>query len=252
MRRQEIRRIGIFAIAGLLAGVAAEDGIAATPGLDASVWDSTVSADGPNGIFPIGGSGQINGAFVIDEFIGSAQDSAIQLGLRAQERFVGPSWPTAGTEFFVQAGESTPGLAKWNFDMHIDFGTTFLGSDLGLGLTPLDMRDFEVTLESDTDPGPGTSFVTLDLNQALTDLGVGSPVVLVQMSQNAGFPIFGGPIDINAAGTYDFRLTVEDTTGVVAQTEMTVTVVPEPASAVVFALGGLLAVGWTSRRKSIR
>jgi hypothetical protein len=53
-------------------------------GLDVSVWDSGLALDLGAGIFPVGGAGQLNGEFTTAERLG------IQIGLRAQERFVGP------------------------------------------------------------------------------------------------------------------------------------------------------------------
>ena len=47
----------------------------------ASVWDSTILTDPFTGIYPITGSGQINGNFTIDTFDGGI--SAIEIGLRA-------------------------------------------------------------------------------------------------------------------------------------------------------------------------
>lgn len=183
-------------------------------GADVSVWESppAVVVDVANGIYPIGGSGQIGGEFAVDTFVDV--DAAIQIGIRAQERFVGPTLPRVDGMYFADVGESAPGIATWNYDFHLDFGTSYLEAQLAEDLTPRNMRDFIVVFELDTDPSFATSFVATDLNAAATAGGVGSgdPIVLLQSSQNIGFGVFGGPLDPNVPGVYDFRLTVIDPT----------------------------------------
>ena len=85
-------------------------------------------------VFPITGGGQIAGNFAVDTYM--KQDTAIQVGLRAQERFIGPFEPF-GNVYFAPTGESTPGLATWNFDWSMDLGTTYLETQLEKDLTEL-------------------------------------------------------------------------------------------------------------------
>lgn len=177
---------------------------------DASVWDSTVAPSAT--LVPIQGSGQINGEFTLDTYTGTmAGISAIQVGLRAQERFTGPVLPRTRNVYFADSGTSSggpPPRATWNYDWHLDFGTSFLETDLGMALDPLNMRDFDVQLDFDTDPGAGTSFVTTDFNALLDSFSVGPDVRLFQSSQNIGFGGLGGPLDPTVPGIYTFRLTV--------------------------------------------
>lgn len=239
-----------------------------TSGADASIWDSTVATNVPAGIFPIGGAGQINGEFEMDTVtsVAGVTGNALQIGLRAQERFQGPTLERMGNMYFVDPGESDPGVALWNYDFHLDFGTLeadnlnadddSLEKQLGDTLSPLNMRDFEVIFELDTNPSAAVSYVATNLNSFLTGLGLppSNPVVLFQTSQNMAFSVFGGgnpPFDPNAAGIYDFRLTVNSTTGQVAQTHIQVKVgqlVPEPITATL-GLMGLGGLGLATRRR---
>ena len=224
----------------LSALLAIPSGATVVAGTDASVWDSDVPVPAPPGpddtIFPIGGSGQVDGEFILDTV--ELGPSALQIGLRAQERFVGPVWPRAGTAFFAESGSpGADGRASWNYEIHLDFGTTdtdttlpgrSLESQLLRSLAPLNMRDFTVEFLFDTDPSPATTFVVTDLNTALDLSGVGADVRLFQTSQNPDFDVFGGggTFDANLPGVYDLRLRVSDGGGeVVAETALQVVAV---------------------------
>lgn len=229
MRTTKLSVYSVFAFLAILIVSIPQASAATVFGADASVWDSTVPIDSVTGIYPIGGSGQINGEFAIETVEDTNANTAIQIGLRAQERFVGPTLPRMEAMYFADEGESEPGLATWNYDWHIDFGTTYLDDELGNpGLTPQNMRDFDVFFEVDTDPSFATSFVSTDINAAATLAGVpaGSPILLSQTSQNIGFGVFGGPLDPTIPGVYNFRLTVSDPTdsSIVAQVEIQVKV----------------------------
>ena len=86
-------------------------------GVLASEWDSATVAV-PFVIVPIGGGGQVNGAFVTGERYG------VQVGIRAQERFVGPTLPVTRSKqtgvYQASTGFSTGVNATWNYDLHID------------------------------------------------------------------------------------------------------------------------------------
>ncbi|MEM9553530.1 MAG: DUF11 domain-containing protein [Acidobacteriota bacterium] len=243
--------LGLFPL--ILCSVSAHAAVVA--GGDASVWDSAVPVPAPPGpddtLFPIGGSGQVNGEFILDTV--ELDGSALQIGLRAQERFAGPVWPRAGTAFFAESGSpNADGRASWNYEIHLDFGTSddettipgsSLESQLLTSLVPLNMRDFTVELFFDTDPSSATSFVVTDLNAALDAGGIGPDVRLFQTSQNPDFEVFGGggPFDADLEGLYELRLRVSDDGGdVVAETSLQVVVVdtlPANANAATLDLG---------------
>jgi len=183
---------------------------------DVSVWDSSVPTAPFTGIFPIGGSGQIAGNFAVDTY--DKKDTAIQVGLRAQDRFIGPIEPI-GNVYFAATGESTPGLATWNFDWSVDAGTTYLETQLGKDLTALDLEDFTVILEIEDTSG---NTFTLDFGAFPNPVG---PIVLTQSSQNIGFSFVGLPIDSEA---YDVSLSVSNDKGkTLAESEITVIVTDE-------------------------
>lgn len=235
-----MHRVALLALA-LLAAAALPPIASASPvlGTDASVWDSSVPNTGL--LLPVGGSGQLNGEFVVENHVD--QGSALQVGLRAQERFVGPVLPRTGNVYFAAPGTSGGGSgATWNYDVHLDLGTSdadtgvpgeSLESALGQSLTPLNLRDFTVELALDLDPSPATSFATTDLNQAIDDFftagGLTPPpeVRLFQTSQNYLFSVFGtgpGVFDPDAPGLYDLRLTVSDGGGPVGEAAIQVAV----------------------------
>lgn len=202
-------------------------------GVDASVWDSGVPATETQ--IPVGGSGQLNGAFILDTV--DLGDSAIQIGIRAQERFVGPSLDRVGNVFFAPSGNSS-GLALWNYDFHFDFGSTnaettvgeSLEETLGKTLTPLNMRDFTVKFFLDIDPTLATDYVETDLNM---DADPDSDIRLLQQSWNVIFELLGGGpmvFDPDADGIYDFRMEIRDPNSdeLIARTGMTVVTSSSP------------------------
>ena len=252
-------KTNLFVVATVLAGLFAASEVHATSvsafGDDVSIWNSGVTPDIPGGIFPVQGSGQQNGEFVTSTYVGATfgDISAVQIGLRAQERFGGPTLPRNDNIYYAKpgtSGTSTVG-ARWNYDLHLDFGTEYLQTQLrdrGLignteTLDPLNMRYFEVVFEMDLDPTAGTNFVSTDLNQLATDLAtsinISIPLILLsQTSQNMFFDVLGGGPDVfdpNQKGIYDFRLSVVDTSvpnapHTVVEAEMQVVVVPLPAA----------------------
>ena len=205
-------------------------------GADASVWSSSVPQVPP--ILGIGGSGQVNGEFTLNTV--DYGDSAFQVGIRASERFVGATWSRVGHVYFVATGQDNS-AAEWNYDLHLDFGTSntdttlteSLESDLGKTLTPLNMRDYTVEFFFDTDPTAAVNYTVTDFNQVLDDAMVGDNVRLLQSSQNPLFGVFGGggAFDPDVEGTYDFRLQVRDATTdeLIAQSAMTVITQDSPA-----------------------
>ncbi|WP_179361424.1 hypothetical protein [Nitrosopumilus cobalaminigenes] len=181
---------------------------------DVSVWDSTVIP--VFGIYSVGGSGQIAGNFAVDTF--EKKDTAIQVGLRAQDRFDGPIEPI-GNVYFAPTGESAPGIANWNFDWSADAGTTYLQEQLGKDLTSQDLEDYTVILEIVDTEGNTYSLDFLDIPYPP------GPVLLSQSSQNVGFGFIGLPID---SAAYDISLSVSNDKGrTLAESEITVIVTDE-------------------------
>ncbi len=183
---------------------------------DVSVWDSAIVPDAGAGIFPVGGAGQIAGNFAVDTK--TKKDTAIQVGLRAQERFVGPIEPF-GRVYLAPTGEAPAGSPLWNFDFHLDSGTEFLETQLGEDLTALNLEDFTVVLEiKDLEKNVWTLALSDFPNPA-------GPIILSQQSWNIGFGFIEIPIDSKA---YDIKLTVSNDKGrTLAESKITVVVTDE-------------------------
>ncbi|MDX1691190.1 MAG: hypothetical protein R3290_09240, partial [Acidimicrobiia bacterium] len=159
-------------------------------GVDASTWESG-SPSGP-GLYPIGGSGQVNGEFVIAERYG------IQIGIRAQERFLGTLEAFAGKGnrsgvYFADAGFSSGTRGTWNYDWHVDLRDAH---GVAKGTT---LADYNLTLETDAfDSLFGFDPADLTFGGLLGD------AVLYQGSFN---PDFGNDdYDATVETTYTFRL----------------------------------------------
>lgn len=208
-------------------------------GADACVWDSAVPQVPP--VLGVGGSGQVNGEFILDTVDLGA--SAIQIGIRAQERFQGPTLQRIGNVYFAASGTNMSGGgvegALWNYDLHLDFGTgdgdttvagASLESELLKSLAPLNMRDYTVELLFDDDASAATDFITVDLNAALPEGTFGDDLLLVQASSNLLFT--GGPpsFDPDVPGIYDFELRVRDTVSGVAVAKTLMRVVVDASS----------------------
>lgn len=186
---------------------------------DVSVWDSSILPDITNGIFPIGGAGQIPGNFAVDTH--TQKDTAIEVGLRAQQRLVGPIEPF-GTTYFVPSGFNSPTRAVWNFDFSLDFGTSHLEQKLGKNLTPLNLKDHNAILTiSDLD---GNSLFAFDMDFIPSD-----PVVLEQGSWNTQFGFISVPQpDVGEESVaYVINLSVSDDKKTLAESEITVVVSDE-------------------------
>lgn len=163
-------------------------------GIDASTWSSNEPTG--DGLIPIGGSGQVNGEFTIARRLG------IEIGLRAQERFVGPimAVPNHNNQVGIYQAETgfsdAQGRATWNYDWHVDLRNAYgvaRGRSLG---------DYVLTLEADI---ADSTLFGFPLPLDLTFGGfIPDDTVLYQSSQN---PKFGNPsFDAAAPGTYEFTL----------------------------------------------
>ena len=166
----------------------------------------------PPTIYPIGGSGIGNGAF------SRCNHPGVQVGLRISERFVGSIIPT-GKTYISPQGAAGDGNAKWNIEGHFDSGYQY-----GNGTYPDQLGDVTVMMQIDCDPAMGV------VNGPMVDIGgVGTSdqAILVQTSENLGFPLRCGgsyPVfDPAADGSYEFSVTVTDkTTGdIIAEAQAT-------------------------------
>lgn len=175
-----------------------------TVGTDVSEWSSDTPAG--DGLIPIGGSGQVNGEFVV------AERNGIQVGLRAQQRHEGVLEATdAGRvgRYEATTGYSDDqGRATWNYDWHVDLRDA---RGVAAGTT---LEDYTLTLE--TDHVQDTLFgapTPLDLT---FDGAVPGDTVLYQSSQNPEFgdegPTAADDFDALAENTYHLRLVLTPAT----------------------------------------
>lgn len=162
-------------------------------GVDASTWTSDLAQDPNKGFFPIGGSGQLNGEF------STAERYGIQIGLRAQERFVGPLEATPSQNgkigiYQAETGFSTGTRATWNYDWHVDLRNA---EGVAAGTT---LDDYDLTLETDMFSSLFGSSDPVDLTFGFADPNFVAPnAVLFQESFNPDF------------GNSEFDPQVEDT-----------------------------------------
>ena len=167
-----------------------------------SVWDSSVPEDILQGIYPIGGTAEVNEEFVVSDLEQSAT-AALQLGIRARGVSGSPvSWD--GDRLYVVQPGTSGGVANWFYDLHLDFGSAYLAAATGLALVPQSMADYQVLLQVDIDPTAGIDFVDTFV-PAVVD-----PIQLVQSRQNVLVGNFyGGPYPgLVSAGHYVIRLSV--------------------------------------------
>lgn len=200
---------------------------------NASEW-SSLTAPVLGVVIPIGGTGQVNGNFVIvdDPAVGS------QIGLRAIERFSPTPLVNTAGDYIADAGESTPGVSTWNYDIHIDLRGTGLSFD-----------DYTISFLSNVSNHSAIDLQTaLEFGGALPPGSLGA-VELFQVSTNPTF--FASGVDPFAAGVYTFDLTLTPKSGVTADTlaaSITVTVVPEPTTVLLIGFGMAAATLVTRRR----
>ena len=180
-----------------------------------------------------------------------ARNGAIEIGVKAKERFVGELATDGLGRYFANAGSpNNDGNATWN----IDFGFALPQAALP--------SNYEFLLMVDFDPGFGTqSWVTIDVSQTLQNFFLN--VNQGGDSQNPGFNLWSvstsGPLqreldasgyipfDPNTLGEYDVRLILTEVTGApLAEAAIVVVVIPTPGTFALLGLGGLVA---TRRRR---
>ena len=159
---------------------------------DVNQWSSS-SPPPSTGVYPIGGSGQVNGGFVV----GTDPTSLDQIGLRAELRNVGPVLSQTNDSihtatYIAPAGSSGGNRALWNFDFDIDLAGGHKISDYTAILKITD----------------GATVTSLNL---VTSGLVPSDATLYQNSENAGFAFLATEFpgfNPNAAQDYSFDLSL--------------------------------------------
>ena len=248
---------------GLLAGIGLLLAVAATAGATTTTYGGNVTPLWNLGV------GQPTGNFVVDD------SGTVQTALRATGRYTGPLAPVTGEgRYFAFAGTSTdgsggpplPGVTTWNFHFHanVDTGVAAWADPVTGSIVPvvppsMTLDDVTVLLTVDADPAADvTTGLVLDLKQ-LAEYSSGgaidwTPYIGLRGSENLGFSWLATAaaaqsktwnFDPNALGEYEFSLAVLDktTSSLLCQTDMDVSVVPEPVTMA----GLMLGIGCLSR-----
>lgn len=207
------------------------------------VYDGDVT---PDVIF---GTGNGNGFWTIDR----QDDTGIEVGLRGKVRWQGIYNSGGNGTYAFDPGISSGSAALWNYEFAVN--TNWNGS----GVT---LEDVDILLSIDLDPTLGNTWGTTTFNPfdvwtdnscgdnsttngggiVTDDPGVWGQLNVVQNSQNLGWVPPPLTFDPYADGTYDFRLQVLDSGGLLAETFMTVQVgagapIPEPTTIALLGLG---------------
>ena len=167
-------------------------------GVDASEWSSLTLPDPPN-IFPVEGSGQLQGEFTI------VTRDGIEIGLRATDRTDGLLVATGKRKgvYMATTGYDNPptnSRAEWNYDIHVDLR----GSDTELG-------DYDLTLTQNFVPKLFGSAGPSDVAFSDALPGLFAQATLYQQSWNPTF--FNDTFDVNAEGAYNLKLTLKPKAG---------------------------------------
>jgi hypothetical protein len=228
----------LLALTALVAAVSTAPASVVTAfNMNVNEWSSSTPLDKTNGIYPIGGSGAINGGFVV----ATAMDGD-QIGLRASLRKVGLLPQTNDGVFtatyFAPAGTSGNNLSLWNLDGDIDLrGSSHTISDYTATLTFTDRGGLMTQVD----------LVASGLAPTNTRLG--------QASENPGFSFLSAvfpSFDPNALGVYSLDLTLVPKTFIgdtlEARINVDVVPVPEPATLSLALCGGIGLVCCRVRR----
>ncbi len=224
------------------------------------------------------GSGNANGSWTVD------REDGVELGLRAKLRFDAANSPQnifnsqGNGNYVFQAGQpvgggfgfasGSPSTAVWNFEWSINTDQD--------GTSDYDfLTDLTYELAIDFDPTAGTNFLAFDpinipspdfadhaIGNNATGNGGGTKATdrpsylgligsnnVAQNSWNMEFfDSVSFPFDANVTGVYTIRLTAFDGATQVAQSQITVSSVPEPATWMVLGLG-LAGVALVRRKR---
>ena len=193
------------------------------------------------------------------------RDGAVELGLKAHERFAGDLPQSAGvytaprgTSWFETGGYD---VAKWNFDASIFLyqpgGVDYLWVDglaIVTGGTPIDVfGNHEVDLYVDFNPAMGNADRSkIDLTGVLFGAGIDlDSVIGLQLSENLMFDYLSGlpgaaDFDPYSPGDYEFTLAINSAEE--RTVDMTVHVIPVPGAILLGILGLVGTAGLKLRR----
>lgn len=182
----------------------------------------------------------------------TATSGGLTLGLSAHERFVGPLASDGAGTFFAPTGESSPGLAKWNFNFYLN--------NTGIG----GLAAYSYKLSYGTDASGLVSFSPL----LITDNSPLGSLTTAGNSENLGFNfgiggLLGPAIGFNPMANADYAfilsaysLTDVNQTTAIATTAINVRVgtgdpssVPDAGSTL--ALAGLAMTGIVGLRRKL-
>lgn len=232
-------------IARLIVLVALSFGLASGSAYAAPIFDYF----GPLDEATFGGTGIPNDEVAVaSQFVDG--DNLITVAMSATQRFFNPALgndgagtyvATPGSNFGGPGSTSTTEGALWNWN-------TFIRVEGINGATPV-LTDYQIDIYYDFDTGEDTGIADLGrINLTNFLLATAPTATLVEDSQNLLFGFLATPVpgvvtppagsfNANAAGEYNFAITVSSAGFPVETVAMDVQVVPEPGTALLLGLG---------------